>query len=61
LENYIGKKVEDFEYADKLQAYKYVENNETVQSILNSDDENLADMKEQLKAFLANLKEYFEL
>jgi hypothetical protein len=61
LENHIGKKIEDFEYGDKLQAYKYIENNETVQFILNSDDELHSDMKEQLKAFLENLKEYFGL
>jgi hypothetical protein len=62
LENYIGKKIEDFEYADKLKAYKYVENNSiNFFHTLNSDDENLADIKQQITDFLANLKEYFEL
>jgi hypothetical protein len=61
LENYIGKKIEDFEYDDKLKSYKYVENDVTIQTILNSDDEGLADMRQQITDFLANLKQYFEL
>ncbi len=61
LENYIGKKIEDFEYGDKLKAYKYVENNQDVQIILNSNDKGLADIKQQITDFLANLKQYFEL
>jgi hypothetical protein len=61
LENYIGKKIEDFEYDDKLKSYKYVENDVTIQTILNSDDEGLADMRQQITDFLSNLKQYFEL
>jgi hypothetical protein len=61
LQNYIGKKIEDFEYGDKLKAYKYVENNQDVQIILNSSDKGLADIKQQITDFLANLKQYFEL
>ena len=61
LENYIGKKIEDFEYGDKLKSYKYVENDVTIQTILNSDDDGLDDMRQQITDFLANLKQYFEL
>lgn len=58
IEKYIGKKVEDFEYADKLQAYKYIESNEVVQYILaNGHPEE----KEQIKSFLSSIKEYFGL
>jgi hypothetical protein len=58
IEKYIGKKVEDFEYADKLQAYKYIESNEVVQYILaNGHPEE----KEQIKNFLSSIKEYFGL
>jgi hypothetical protein len=58
LENYIGKKVEDFEYADKLQAYNYVESNETIQNILNNGQEEEV---EQLNNFLNSIKEFFGL
>jgi|LauGreDrversion4_2_1035121.scaffolds.fasta_scaffold166861_2 hypothetical protein len=58
LENYIGKKVEDFEYADKLQAYNYVESNETIQNILNNGQEEEV---EQLTNFLNSIKEFFGL
>ena len=62
LENYIGKKIEDFEYADKLKAYKYVENNSiNFFHTLNSDDEHFVDIKQQITDFLSNLKQYFKL
>jgi hypothetical protein len=58
IEKYIGKKVEDFEYADKLQAYKYIESNEVVQYILSNGQ---PEEKEQIKNFLSSIKEYFGL
>ncbi len=58
LENYIGKKIEEFEYTDKLQAYKYVEGNETIQYILNNGKEEEV---EQVTNFLNSIKEYFQL
>ena len=58
LENFIGKKIEDFEYADKLQAYNYVESNETIQNIINNGQEEEV---EQLTNFLNSIKEYFQL
>jgi len=58
LENYIGKKLEDFQYGDKLTAYKYVENHPAVKMTLEGEDE---DMITQVNDFLHSLKEFFEL
>jgi len=56
LESYIGKKLEEFEYADKLQAYKYVESNEVIKwTIENAPEET----KIQIRNFLKELKEFF--
>lgn len=58
LENYIGKKLEDFQYGDKLTAYKYVENHPAVKTTLETGDKN---MIKQVNDFLHSLKEFFEL
>ena len=34
IESYIGKKIEDFDYSEKLQAYKYIENKQWIKNIL---------------------------
>lgn len=58
LERYIGKSLEDFEYGDKLRAYKYVSENETIKYILEEGDEQEI---QQVRNFLNSLKEFFEL
>jgi len=58
LENYIGKKLEDFQYVDKLTAYKYVENHPAVKMTLEGEDE---DMIKQVNDFLQSIKDFFEL
>lgn len=58
LERYIGKSLGDFEYGDKLRAYKYVSENETIKYILEEGDEQEI---QQVTSFLNSLKEFFEL
>lgn len=58
LEKYIGKKIEDFEYGDKLSAYKWVESTEIFQEILSEGTE---EEKSQIRGFLDAIKEYFGL
>ena len=58
LERYIGKKIENFEYVDKLSAYKWVESTEIFQEILSEGTE---EEKSQIRGFLTSLKEFFGL
>lgn len=58
LEKFIGKPLGDFEYGDKLRAFKYVSENETIQYIL---EEGNTQEVTQVKNFLNNLKQFFEL
>jgi hypothetical protein len=58
IEDYIGKKMEDFDYSDKLSAYKWIENKDFVKRILQHGSES---DKEYIKNFLSHMKDLFEL
>jgi hypothetical protein len=58
IEGYIGKKIEDFDYSDKLQAYQYIENKTWVKNIL--EDGSQKD-KDFVNNFLSQMKDLFEL
>jgi hypothetical protein len=56
VESYIGKKMDDFDYSDKLQAYKYIENKDWVKDILaNGTDSD----KDFVTNFLSQIKDSF--
>lgn len=59
IEGYIGKKLDDFEYGDRLQAFKYVENKpwvkETYKSGHELDIDYLDGFLEQMKEILFDL------
>ena len=54
IEVYIGKNIDDFDYGDRLQAYKYVENSEWIKKLLNSDVESDIDY---VNSFLDQVKD----
>jgi len=56
IESYIGKKMDDFDYSDKLQAYKYIENKEWVKNILEGGSEKDKDF---VTNFLSQMKDMF--
>ena len=58
IEDYIGKRMEDFDKSDKLRAYKYIENKDWVQNILIDGTQK---DKEFIKNFLSQMKDLFEL
>lgn len=58
IEDYIGKRMEDFDKSDKLKAYRYIENKDWIKNIL--IDGNDRD-KEFIKNFLSQMKDLFEL
>lgn len=58
IEEYIGKKMEDFDYSDKLNAYKWIEQKDFVTRILQTGSES---DKEYIKKFLDSIKEFFGL
>ena len=58
IESYIGKKIEDFDYSEKLQAYKYIENKQWIKNIL--EDGSQKD-KDFVNNFLSQMKDLFEL
>ena len=58
IESYIGKKIEDFDYSEKLQAYKYIENKQWIKNIL--EDGSQKD-KDCVNNFLSQMKDLFEL
>lgn len=58
MSDYIGKPMDDFDYSDKLQAYKYIENKPWVKSVLSSTNK---DDKEYIEGFLKKLKNNFGL
>ena len=58
IESYIGKKIEDFDYSEKLQAYKYIENKQWIKNIL--EDGSQKD-KSFVNNFLSQMKDLFEL
>ena len=58
IEGYIGKKIEDFDYSEKLQAYKYIENKQWIKNIL--EDGSQKD-KDFVNNFLSQMKDLFEL
>lgn len=58
LERYIGKSLGEFEYGDKLRAYKYVSENETIKYILDEGNEQEI---QQVNNFLNSLKDFFQL
>lgn len=56
MESYIGKSMDDFDYSDKLQAYKYIENKDWVKDILaNGTDSD----KDFVTNFLSQIKDSF--
>lgn len=58
IESYIGKKIDNFDYSDKLQAYQYIENKTWVQNILeDGSDED----KDFINNFLSQMKDLFGL
>lgn len=56
IESYIGKKMDDFDYSDKLQAYQYIENKEWVKNILEGGSEK---DKNFVNNFLSQMKDMF--
>jgi len=54
--DYIGKPMKDFDYSDRLQAYKYIENKPWVKSALEGG--NKSD-KEYIQNFLSQIKDNF--
>ena len=58
IEGYIGKKIEDFDYSDKLQAYQYIENKTWVKNILEDGPQKDKDF---VNNFLSQMKDLFEL
>jgi|694.fasta_scaffold87147_2 hypothetical protein len=56
IESYIGKKMDDFDYSDKLQAYQYIENKEWVKNILEGGSEKDKDF---VTNFLSQMKDMF--
>ena len=58
IESYIGKKIEDFDYSEKLQAFQYIENKEWVKNILEGGSEK---DKNFVNNYLSQMKDLFEL
>lgn len=58
IESYIGKKIEDFDYSEKLQAFQYIESKEWVKNILEGGSEK---DKNFVNNFLSQMKDLFEL
>ena len=58
IESYIGKKIEDFDYSEKLQAFKYIENKEWLKNILEGGSQKDKDF---VNNFLSQMKDLFEL
>ena len=58
IESYIGKKMDNFDYSDKLQAYQYIENKEWVKNILEGGSEKDKDF---VNNFLSQMKDMFEI
>ena len=58
IEGYIGKKIEDFDYSEKLQAFQYIENKTWVKNILEDGSEKDKDF---VNNFLSQMKDLFEL
>jgi len=58
IESYIGKKMDDFDYSDKLQAYQYIENKEWIKNILEGGSEKDKDF---VNNFLSQMKDMFGL
>ena len=58
IEVYIGKKMEDFDYSEKLQAYKYIENKKWVKNILEGGSQKDKDF---INNFLSQMKDLFGL
>ena len=56
MESYIGKKMDNFDYSDKLQAYQYIENKTWVQNILEDGSEKDKDF---INNFLSQMKDLF--
>ena len=58
IESYIGKKIEDFDYSEKLQAFKYIENKEWIKNILEGGSQK---DKNFVNNFLSQVKDIFVL
>lgn len=58
MESYIGKKMDNFDYSDKLQAYQYIENKEWIKDILKGGSEKDKDF---VNNFLSQMKDIFEI
>lgn len=55
LETFIGKKIKDFDYSDKVKAYEFIENKNWIQDILKSN--NML-VKKHARNFLDQLKDF---
>ena len=58
IEGYMGKKIEDFDYSEKLQAFQYIENKQWIKNILESGSQKDKDF---VNNFLSQMKDLFEL
>ena len=58
MESYIGKKMDNFDYSDKLQAFQYIENKTWIKNILEDGSEKDKDF---VNNFLSQMKDLFEL
>jgi hypothetical protein len=58
IEGHIGKKMEDFDYSEKLQAYKYIQSKKWVKDILDGGSQKDKDF---VNNFLSEMKDLFGL
>jgi hypothetical protein len=58
IESYIGKKMDDFDYSEKLQAFQYIESKEWIKNILEGGSEK---DKNFVNNFLSQMRDLFEL
>lgn len=56
IESYIGKKMDDFDYSEKLQAFQYIESKEWIKNILEGGSEK---DKNFVNNFLSQMKDMF--
>lgn len=59
IEKYIGKKIENFDYTDKLEAYNWVKEN--CEGFMEENPDLTDEEKGYIQSFLNSIKDFFEL
>jgi hypothetical protein len=59
IEKYIGKKIENFDYTDKLEAYNWVKEN--CEGFMEENTDLTNEEKGYIQSFLNSIKDFFEL